>query len=56
MTGYGIAMIVVSAFGGLALATPFENRPRWLNWITVAWVIVWAGPPLVTLWIKGTFA
>lgn len=56
MTGYGFAMLFVAAVGALALSAPFDNRPRWLNWLAVAWVVIWSTPPLVTLWIVGAFS
>ena len=56
MSGYQFVMLVIAAFGALIFSAPFEGKPRWVNWIGFAWVVVWAAPPLVTIWIKGAFS
>jgi hypothetical protein len=55
MNGYLFTMLVIGAFGALLGTAPFENRPKWLNKLVVVWLLIWAGPPLVIVWINGVF-
>jgi hypothetical protein len=48
-------MFGVGIIGALLATCPIDNKPNWHLWAGLAWVILWCGPLLVSLWIAGVF-
>lgn len=44
-------MFCLGMLGGIAALT--SDAPKWARIAGAVWAIVWAGPPLVMLWIAG---
>lgn len=51
----GIALYFMFCLGliGGMIAFSDSETPMWLRVAGAVWVVVWAGPPLVALWIAG---
>lgn len=57
--GYLWLMALVGVLGTMLLATPFLDSDKAVQKrmyrLAGAWAVIWLGPPLVVLWVRGVF-
>ena len=51
IAGFWFLMMIVGVFGAGALAE--MKSKRWRRIAITAWMLVWIGPPLGWIWVKG---